>query len=563
MASIFDNAQTTTIGANATILAAARDINTTNNYNNTGSGDRVTLYGRTIRKVIDGDIILRHQQSSQVLSVNVNSQRGVPTCSGSRVVKAKQAITRRRRLWSQFLSIIVKPQGGTSTSRSSTGSSQVVKVKRTQQSAEIYGYSGAFTVITLEPVDENDRDKFEEASIAKSCLEAVMRWRSALLVQVFAVAESSALTLIVHDELANGDEFTDLYWEKEMIVYYYVEYTRSLAIQSLHNDRTMRFPVTTRFEDWSFNLKTLSWHYDLAALSLNPPHEKDLQLIFNPLPPLRQETLPHLNTPEIRAYIEEALGDVLYLVASFASRWMIDLSHYARHGLLTFGAVIDLNKSRILAHHSSTPSPEWFCRSRNPDVKATLSSSGRVDLAFHKTADVEVNLEFGLRIPVNHCNQLHCAYLSQSLRLCYESDDVRCVVYIDQVGFNLKGTFVNHPTTCNLPAYLFVPPLHTEVINNLYCIRHPLPQSRFYWAHDPQGRSVIAKEDWKKFGIPELRVEELIGSWWKKSEYRMVRDHLRHKDYDLDGREYARDHGYPELIFADPHDTARIEELKA
>ncbi|KAK1222725.1 hypothetical protein PQX77_014430, partial [Marasmius sp. AFHP31] len=437
----------------------------------------------------------------------------------------------------------------------------VVEVRETKQTAEIYGYSGVFTVTTLEPVDENDRDKFEE--IAKSYLEAMMRWRSALLVQVFAVAESSALMLIVHDELANGHELSDLYWEKDMIVFYYVSYTRSLAIQSLRNDRTMRFLVTDRWEDWSFNLKTLSWHYDLAAISLNPPREEDLPLSFTPLPPLRQETLPRLNTPEISAYIEETFGDVLHLIASFENGWITDLSRYARHGLLTFGAVIDKNKPGILAHHSSTPSPEWFCHSYNPDVKATLSSSGRVDLAFHKTADVEVHLEFCLHIPGNNRNQLCCAYLSQSLCLYDDSDDMRDLVYIDQVGFNLKGTFVNYPTTCNLPAYLFVPPLRTEVINNLYCIRHPLPQSRFYWAHDPQGRSVIAEADWKKFGIPKLRVEEVIGTCWYEREYMMVRDHLRCKNYDLDGGQYTRERGYPELVFADPHDTARIEEFEA
>ncbi|KAK1224179.1 hypothetical protein PQX77_012931, partial [Marasmius sp. AFHP31] len=363
--------------------------------------------------------------------------------------------------------------------------------------------------------------------------------------------------------LADGDEFTDLYWEKDMIVYYYVEYTRSLAIQSLYNDETMRFPVTDRWEDWSFNLKTLSWHYDLAAISLNPPHEKDIPSLFNPLPPLRQETVPRLNTSEISAYIEETFGNVLHLIALFEQWWITDLSYYARHGLLTFGAVIDNNKPGILAHHSSTPSPEWFCLSHNPDVKATLSSSGRVDLEFHKTADVKVHLEFGLRIPINNRNQLCCAYLNQSLRLYDDSDDMRDLVYIDQVGFNLKGTFVNYPTTCNLPAYLFVPPLRTEVINNLYCIRHPLPQSQFYWAHDPQGRSVIAEADWKKFGIPKLRVEEWIGTYWDKEDYTMVRDHLCHKNYDLDGGQYAREHGYPELVFADPHDTMRIEELEA
>ncbi|KAK1216106.1 hypothetical protein PQX77_021284 [Marasmius sp. AFHP31] len=560
MASYFSNARRTKIGANATFQAAARDVLITNIYNNPESGDRVTLYGRTIRKVIDGDIVYRRLLSSEVLSVNVNAQRGGSTSSGSRVVKVKQDILRQRRLWSRILSAVFKPQGRTSTSRASA-ESQVVKLKKMVQTAEIHGCPGIFTAITLEPVDENDRDKFEE--IAKSYLEAMMSWRSALLVQVFAVAESSALTLIVHDELANGDEFTALYWEKDMIVFYYILYTRTLAIQSLRNDRAMRFLVSTRWEDWSFNLKMLSWHYDLAAISLNPPHEQDLPSLFNPLPPLCQETLPRLNTPEISTYIEETFGDVLYLIVSVEQRWITDLSRYARHGLLTFGTVINDNKPGILAHHSSTPSPEWFCYSCHPDVKATLSRSGRVDLAFHKTADLQVHLKFGLRIPINNHTQLCCAYLYQSLRLYDDSDDTRNLVYIIHVGFNLRGTFVNYPTTCNLPAYLFVPPLRTEVINNLYCIRHPLPQSLFYWAHDPQGRSVIAEADWKKFGIPELRVEEVIGSYWDKEEYTMVQDHLRRKNYDLDGGQYARERGYPELVFADPHDTARIEEFEA
>ncbi|KAK1216414.1 hypothetical protein PQX77_020967 [Marasmius sp. AFHP31] len=559
MASSFSNARWTKIGANATFQTAARDV-ITNIYNNPESGDRVTLYGRTIRKVIDGDIIFRRQLSSKVLSITVNPQRELSTSSGSQVVKIKHGISRRRRLWSRISSAVIKPQGRTSTSRASA-ESQVVKLKKMVQTAEIHGHPGIYTVITLEPVDENDRDKFEE--FAKKYLETMMSWRSALLVQVFAVAESCALTLIVHDaELANGDKLIVLYWEKDMIVYYYISHTHNLAVQSLRDDKTTRFPVTNRWEDWSFNLKTLSWNYDLASISLNPPSEKDLQPL-GPIPPLRQETLRHLNTAEVSTCIEETLGDVLYLIASLDNSWITNLSHYARHGLLTFGTVINNNKPGILAHLPYTPSPEWFCHSYNPDIKATLSSSGRVDLAFHKAADIEVYLEFSLGIPIHSRNQLCCAYLSQSLRLLHDDSDNMRTVCIDQVGFYLKGTFVNDPTTCNLPAYLFFPQLHTEVINNLYCVRHPLPQSLFYWAHDPQGRSVIAKENWKKFGIPELRVEEWIGGFWDKEDYTTVRESLCHKNYDLDGRKYACDHGYPELVFADPHETARIEEIKA
>ncbi|KAK1218009.1 hypothetical protein PQX77_019319 [Marasmius sp. AFHP31] len=452
----------------------------------------------------------------------------------------------------------MKPQGRTSTFRTSAGS-QVVELKKTVHFAEMHGCPGTFTVTTFEPVDEKDQERFEE--IAKNLLEAVMRWRSALLIQVFAVAESSALTLIVHDELANGDDFTAPHWEKGTIVYYYLEYTRSLAIQSLHNDKTTRFPVSRRWEDWSLNLKTLSWNYDLASIFLNPPSEQNLTPIFNPLPPLRQENPPQLNTTEIDTFIEETFGDVLYLIALGGTIWVTDLSRYARHGLLTFGAIVDRKKPKILAHSSSTPSPEWYFRSHNSNGKASYCRSGRVDLSFSKTGNIQLDLEFGLRIPANNCNQLWCAYLSQSLPLC-ENSNVRDVVHIDHVGFDLKGTFLNDSTTSKPPAFLFVPSLHAELTNNLYCLHYPFPQRLFYWAHDPQGRNVIAKEDWNKLGIPELRVEEWIGTYWLEWRYKFIQDHLCSKNYNQDGRQYAHEHGYPALIFADPHDVSRIEGVE-
>ncbi|KAJ8094106.1 hypothetical protein PM082_023314 [Marasmius tenuissimus] len=128
------------------------------------------LYGRTVRRIIEGDIKLRHQLSSKVLTVNVDSQRGASTSEpGLRAVKVKQRAKDfifRRCLRSKILSIVIKPREGLSTSRALPGSSQVVKVKKTNHTAEICGYSGVFTVTTLEPVDEKDRDKFEEVSIS-------------------------------------------------------------------------------------------------------------------------------------------------------------------------------------------------------------------------------------------------------------------------------------------------------------------------------------------------------------------------------------------------------------
>ncbi|KAK1233284.1 hypothetical protein PQX77_003565 [Marasmius sp. AFHP31] len=274
--------------------------------------------------------------------------------------------------------------------------------------------------------------------------------------------------------------------------------------------------------------------------------------------------LPHLNTANVMAYIEETLSDVLHLIVSFGQSRITDLSDYAQHGLLTFGVIINNNKPGILAHLPSTPSPEWYCHSVGPDVKVSYSRSGHVDLVFHKTADIEVHLEFGLHIPANNCNQLGCTYLSQSLHFCAGSDNVEDVVYVDRIGFNLTGTFLNDPNTSKPPAYLFVPPLHTELINNLHCVHHPFPQQLFHWAHDQQGKNVIAEKDWEKLGIPKLKAKERIGTHWDEEDYTFIQDYLSSKNYNLDGRQYVCDHGYPALIFADPHgnQATRIRELE-
>ncbi|KAK1221687.1 hypothetical protein PQX77_015517 [Marasmius sp. AFHP31] len=112
------NAQGTIIGPNANFQTVAGN-STTNIYSNSSS--EVTLYGRTVRRVIDGDIIFQCVLSSKVLSVNV------------------------------------KPDG-ISTEL------QVVKVKRMEQTTKIHGYQGKFTATSFEPVAEKDQEKFKEVS---------------------------------------------------------------------------------------------------------------------------------------------------------------------------------------------------------------------------------------------------------------------------------------------------------------------------------------------------------------------------------------------------------------
>ncbi|KAK1215198.1 hypothetical protein PQX77_022204 [Marasmius sp. AFHP31] len=508
-----------TIGSHADFRIVHGDAITNNNsYQCAHAEDRVVVHGRRYRRIIDGDLVLQRQHSSKVISVTI------------------------------------KPEGGVSTSRTSI-ESQVVNVRRTTHTAEVIGFGGMFTATTFEPADEND-ESFQ--SVLECVLKAATSVRSPFLRQMFAFSGPNLSTLVAHDELADGYGFTSQFRGKNRVVYHYLEYTLWVAINSLRDDET----VGSRWRDWSMNLKTLSWHYDPASVALDPPDEAALIPSFNHIPPLRQETLRHLNTAEIVACVEESLGDVLCLVASLEGRWGGDLSGYAKHGLLTFGAVVDRHNARILAHFPSTSPLEWFCQSEHPDVKASFSSSvpWRVDFSFRKPGNVRVPIEFGWRIPEKERSQHRAAYLCQSLPFLDGCEDVKDVAYINQVGFELTTTFHYDPTTSSTPAYLFVPPLPVEIINNMDCIQYPFPEPLFYWSHDPQGDRIIGEENWEEFGTPKLETKDWVGSYWEREEYNFVRDHLMSGNYNLDGRRYAREHGHPELIYADPHDIQLAQE---
>ncbi|KAJ8085820.1 hypothetical protein PM082_004638 [Marasmius tenuissimus] len=385
-----------------------------------------------------------------------------------------------------------------------------------------------------------------------------MRSRSPFLTQLFAFSGSNLSTFIAHDELAEGDGYIGQFGGGNWIAFYYLTYTIDTAINFLRDDDdAVIFPVTSRWTDWSMNLKTQSWQYDPASAALDPPSEEDTQPFPSHLPPLRQDNLRQLDANEIVVHVEEILGDALCLVASWEWRWNSGLSGCARHGFLTVGSVVDFNKAGILAHFPSTPPLEWTCKSSHPDVKASFSSSvpWRVDLSFRKPGDVQVTLDFGLRIRNKDRTQLQNAYLCQSLHILNDCENVRDVVYIDQVGFSLKATFYHNLTTSSTPVFLFVPPLRAKIINSMHCVPYPFSQPLFYWSHDPQGEYAIAEENWDELGIPRLQSEDWVGSHWQSHHYDFVKDHLQSRDYDLDGKEYAREYGYPELIRADPHDV--------
>ncbi|KAK1217914.1 hypothetical protein PQX77_019412 [Marasmius sp. AFHP31] len=89
MSTHFSNAQSWTIGAHANFqTVAGNSTSTTNIYNNPSQEreDRVTLHGRTVRKLFDGDINFQRVLSSEILSVNIKPDGA----SESQVVKVKK-----------------------------------------------------------------------------------------------------------------------------------------------------------------------------------------------------------------------------------------------------------------------------------------------------------------------------------------------------------------------------------------------------------------------------------------------------------------------------------------
>ncbi|KAK1221388.1 hypothetical protein PQX77_015795 [Marasmius sp. AFHP31] len=103
-----------------------------------------------------------------------------------------------------------------------------------------------------------------------------------------------------------------------------------------------------------------------TVVTLEPEDKKDEEATrfktsspTTPRPHFLPGTTPlPLDADDIITCFEQTFGDALYLWASLGTIWTSNPSDYARHGLLTFGAVTD-SVNGILAHVRSTPTPEW------------------------------------------------------------------------------------------------------------------------------------------------------------------------------------------------------------
>ncbi|KAK1230766.1 hypothetical protein PQX77_006133 [Marasmius sp. AFHP31] len=542
---IFTDSKDVQIGDNATFQSIGGNVTTTNIYHS-NKGDLVDLYGSKYRKIPVGDIIVQRNVSNEIMEVTVEA--------------LNQAAT-----------------PGTSQAHS-----RVTKVRKTVQHAGILELQGSFTSITVELVDGAQGD-FE--TITKHVCRELASRRSPVFPQLVGMGWSERPTWIVHDNLANGREFIEQVGAGGGgVVFYYLWYTKTTSFNALRNDNTLTIPVSARWGFWTFNLRTRAWLYDIPTISISPaislsPPNTDLSfgpLGYSPIP-LRQETPPQLQPTEIVAFVERQFGDFLHVIASSGiTRHVQDLSDFARHGHLTFGAVVNRNNPKILAHLPSTYPPQWYFENWSTDVEAVYSTTvpWRVDLTTnHLQSNLKLHFSWGF--PGRF--QQHIAYLAQSLLFADPRQDLsndlgKCAtlacpppnknhfssVCVTDVRFFLVGTIDKGPPS-SPSIYLFVPPVPVELRSGIYSMRYPLVSPLFYWSFDPNGRQVIPENDWEKHGIPRLKVLSWISSSWALGTYGVVYNHLQTRNYELDGRRYARERGYLELIHGDPHDRSIFE----
>ncbi|KAK1216012.1 hypothetical protein PQX77_021362 [Marasmius sp. AFHP31] len=482
----FANATHTDIGPRSSFQNVEGDIH--HNYNGCPTcqeqeEDRVMPKQKRYREIFEGDVFLQEET------------------------------------WSQEMKVVIKKPLSDDRSSRNTEATRITVVKRFY-TATLYENNRTVTVVSFEPKVKKDSETTR--LLWSQLYEVYSAHRSLRLVQMLGLMRAEMPTFILYGELVNGDKFIDRY-DRDGLAYKYLLYTNEAAISALRADKSLRISVSNGWGDWTFDLKTRSWHYDASASN------KQMEQYFGYTPiPLPEGPLPQLDDNSITTCFENTF----------------DLSDYAPNGRLTFGAVINRWKRGILAHFPSTPRPEWLFenRSRNIDVCYSERVPSRVDFQFRNPHNTQLNLHFSLRLPLNS-----------------EKDSSFETYFIDEIGLVVTGKFSRNPTTCFAPAYLFIPPLDAEYIDGMYCIPHPLPYPLFCWSWDPKGKTVVSKEDWEQAGIPKLDVKTWLGSSW--DEYSVVASHLRKKEYAVNGKQYAQDHGYPELIWGDPRDR-RIEELE-
>ncbi|KAF9258338.1 hypothetical protein L218DRAFT_948430 [Marasmius fiardii PR-910] len=198
-----------------------------------------------------------------------------------------------------------------------------------------------FTVVSFEPENEGDVKKIQT---------------------VFGV------------ELVCAQDIVKQY-QKAPIVFQYLLYRINTSYDAVVDEGILQ-KLSIRFSeeirDWIFNLRTRSFQYDITSnahfAKYNPP------IYFrNRVHPLPPSCNPVLKSREILRVIPE----YLHLISDLACTTYVECTtDFVRHGVLTFGAVVERTLPGILGHFPSIPSPQWYWENHSPDIDARYSQSG-------------------------------------------------------------------------------------------------------------------------------------------------------------------------------------------
>ncbi|KAG7094487.1 hypothetical protein E1B28_008085 [Marasmius oreades] len=417
-------------------------------------------------------------------------------------------------------------------------------------------------MVTFEPEDGTDAENLE--TVWKQIYNISSSQRLDMLPQLFGLAHSRTPTLIFHDVFISGGAIFSQFGIDTPVVRNYLWYKmyRSFYAMITNSDmrRLLKNAHSINHEEWVFNFRSNVWQYEFTSSFSEFPQSSSSRPLFISFQLINQSYQNLCLEP--KAIIDGLQEEFFKLVTSIGAMHIIP-DCFIPHNLLPFGAIIDWEKSCILAHLPSIPSPEWCFYLSTHGVKARLSesASGRVDLIFDDPGVNIIRLRIRLQIPSDEQEQLRCAYLSQSLQFFKDIGHPKAswnsVLLMDEVYFILTGTFTsNFIHNFSTKVYLFIQPLLSiapKQINNMPCLHWPLDSQVYYWSSDSNGKTPIPKENWAQYEIPTLDLYTYIGTSWDQFDYASVEEYLTIKGYDPYSDEYARVHGYQIINLWDPH----------
>ncbi|KAF9256644.1 hypothetical protein L218DRAFT_1007164 [Marasmius fiardii PR-910] len=303
----------------------------------------------------------------------------------------------------------------------------------------------------------------------------------------------------------------------------------------------MEETLWTDYQRWVFNLKQLTWQYDITS---TPPHDSPTRANTS-IRPFSQGVLKinrMLSLPlESKTIIDNLQQIFLELIASLGMtssvRCCEDLQCVSQD-VVMFGAIIDANEPEILAHFPSVPNPEWYIYTHltNHGVKAYYANLGT---SFSHFASGFDRLDFASEVDI----------------------------FVDAVSFILSGRlsseFLHHNSA---RVHLFISTTSIERVSDMPCLHWPptLESPLWYWSLDPEGEKILPAKEWGQYKIPDLKLQLIAGTSWSRKQYEAIKEYLETQKWDpYRGDQYARENGYEVMAHWDPHtDDVHLKQVE-